>query len=128
MPRPPSASPYHPMPGRKPTAEDLALFQSQLQAMLGLINGDIHQLQEDLASSDGEHQGDEGERYFQGFNLELLQHDESTVQEILDAMDRIADGTFGRCGKCASWIRKDRLRAVPHAMNCIECQRGAEAG
>ncbi|MDP6538306.1 MAG: TraR/DksA family transcriptional regulator [Planctomycetota bacterium] len=116
------------MPGRKPTAEDLTTFKSQLQAMLGLISGDISHLRDDLASGGGEHQGDEGERYFQGFNLELLQHDESTVQELLDALDRIEEGTYGRCAACGVWIRKDRLRAVPHARNCIECQRGAEAG
>ncbi|MAF66696.1 MAG: hypothetical protein CMJ84_13680 [Planctomycetes bacterium] len=115
------------MPGRKPTAEDLTAFKGQLQAMLGLLSGDISHLRDEVDSGNGEHQGDEGERYFQGFSLELLQHDESTVQELLDALERVDDGSFGRCGKCAAWIRKDRLRAVPHARNCIECQRGAEA-
>jgi RNA polymerase-binding transcription factor DksA len=60
-------------------------------------------------------------------SLELLERDENTVREIMDALERVKDGTYGKCEVCEKWIRKTRLSAVPHARNCIDCQRAAEA-
>jgi len=116
------------MPGKKPSAKDLKLFDAQLRLMLGVLSGDIDSLQAD-ALGDGERaemQGDEGEGYSVELSLELLQHDENTQQEILDAIDRINKGTYGKCVDCDIWLLKDRLRAVPHARRCIGCQRQAE--
>jgi len=115
------------MPGKKPTKKDLEDFERQLRMMLGVVTGDIGKLEVEALGNGRDHQGDEGEGYFQEFSLELLQRDESTLQEILDALDRIRTGEFGRCEGCEVWIRKDRLRAVPHARNCIDCQRAAES-
>lgn len=112
------------MPGKKPTPQDLTLFESQLRMMLGVLTGDIDSLQgEALASTED---SDEGESYFQEFSLELLQRDESTVAEVLDALDRIREGEFGKCEMCDGWILKERLKAMPHARHCIECQREFE--
>lgn len=118
------------MPGKKPTEKDLAFFQAQLQMMLGLLTGDIRRLEQEALGEGrhGEKQGDEGEGYHQEFSLELLQHDESTVQAVLEALDKVADGSYGRCEDCDGWIRKERLKAMPHARLCIECQRSSESG
>ncbi len=117
------------MPGKKPTAKDLEFFKSQLGIMMGLLNGDIDRLQID-ALGDGnrnELQGDEGESYAVEFSLELLERDESALQEVIAALKRIEAGSYGRCQTCDSWIVKDRLRAIPYARNCIGCQRASEA-
>lgn len=117
------------MPGKKLSDKDLQTFDAQLRMMLGVLQGDIDHLQAD-ALGDGERpeaQGDEGEAYFAELSLELLQRDEQTAQAILEAIDRISAGTYGRCEDCESWLMKDRLRAMPHAKRCIECQRKAEA-
>ena len=117
------------MPGKKLTAKDLDLFKRQLEQMLGILSGDIDKLQvEALGSDGGGRSGDEGESYFQEFSLELLQRDESTHSEILEALERIDGGTFGQCEGCGVWIRKERLKAVPYARNCIDCQRKEETG
>ena len=58
--------------------------------------------------------------------LELLERDENTLFEIMEALERIKSGAFGRCESCEKWIRKERLKAVPHARNCIDCQREME--
>lgn len=112
------------MPGKKPAPKDLSLFESQLRMMLGVLTGDIDSLQDEALGAAAD--GDEGEGYFQEFSLELLQRDESTVQEVLDALDRIRGGSFGRCEMCDQWIVKARLQAMPHARHCIECQRELE--
>ncbi len=59
-------------------------------------------------------------------SLELLERDERTVQEIVDALGRVRAGHFGTCESCEKQIRKTRLRAMPYARNCIDCQRRTE--
>ncbi len=115
------------MPGRKLTPKDLEQFKLQLEQMLGILSGDIDKLQvEALGNEHGSRSSDEGESYFQEFSLELLERDENIQAEILEALDRIQQGTYGQCEACEAWIRKERLKAVPHARNCIECQRKEE--
>ena len=117
------------MPGRKPTSKDLKFFEAQLRVMLQVLSGDIDRLQKDAlgGESPSEMQGDEGKGYAVEFSLELLQRDEGAVQEVIEALDRIATGAFGSCEMCEAWLLKDRLRAMPHARHCIDCQRRLEA-
>lgn len=115
---------------RKPTAQDLDSFERQLRTMLAIVNGDIQTL-ENEALGDGaqvlsKNAEDGGDAYSQEFSLELLERDENTLFEIMEALERIKGGKYGRCEGCEKWIRKERLRAVPHARNCIECQRQME--
>jgi RNA polymerase-binding protein DksA len=39
-----------------------------------------------------------------------------------DALKRIEKGTYGFCTECGNLIDKERLEAVPHAHQCIECK------
>ncbi len=41
---------------------------------------------------------------------------------IEEALQRIKDGTYGICAQCGKKISAQRLRAVPWAQNCIDCQ------
>ncbi len=43
------------------------------------------------------------------------------VRLLEQALQRIADGTYGICGKCGGDISPARLDAVPHAMICRSC-------
>lgn len=42
------------------------------------------------------------------------------------ALERISSGDFGICAGCGGAIGVKRLRAVPWASNCIECQEQSE--
>ncbi|HUV29583.1 MAG TPA: TraR/DksA C4-type zinc finger protein [Acidobacteriota bacterium] len=44
------------------------------------------------------------------------------VYHIDEALQRIKDGTYGKCESCGKQIGADRLKAVPHARMCIECK------
>lgn len=116
---------------KKPTPQELEEFDKVLRHMLSVLTGDIQDLENEAlgegqnAKSNSE---DGGEAYFQELSLDLLQRDEKTVGEIADALGRLGDGSFGRCEACAKWIRKTRLVAMPHARNCIDCQREQENG
>jgi len=39
-----------------------------------------------------------------------------------DALKRIEKGTYGFCTECGNLIDKERLEAVPHAHQCIDCK------
>jgi len=111
---------------RKPTKRDIEMYGRLLRHMLGVLTGDIKHLEhETLGEGAGSREPEEdgGDSYFQELSLELLQRDENTVREIMEALERIDQGTFGKCGGCEKWIQKERLKAVPHALNCIDCQR-----
>jgi RNA polymerase-binding transcription factor DksA len=118
------------MPGKKPSAAELESFRQLLTSMVGVLSGDIGKLEEEAlgtaeGSKDGLKDGD-ADGYNVEFSLQLLERDESTMRELLDAVERVDNGTFGRCEECKGWIRKERLKTVPHARLCIECQRREE--
>ena len=47
---------------------------------------------------------------------------------VLDALQRIEDGTFGICRTCGQPIAPERLEAMPWATQCIDCKRKEERG
>lgn len=55
-----------------------------------------------------------------------MRHISLRLREIDAALERIADGTFGRCSECGERIPESRLAANPLAARCIPCQQAAE--
>ncbi len=51
-----------------------------------------------------------------------LDRDATLRREILAAMERIEDGSFGTCEECESSIAMIRLKAIPWARHCVSCQ------
>jgi DnaK suppressor protein len=45
---------------------------------------------------------------------------------IADARRSLADGSYGVCRECRRPIPPQRLRAVPEATRCVDCQRHVE--
>ena len=48
--------------------------------------------------------------------------DSNRLQMINNALDRIKQGTYGRCLVCKEEIPNERLEAIPYAFMCINCQ------
>jgi RNA polymerase-binding transcription factor DksA len=48
-------------------------------------------------------------------------------RRIADARRALADGTYGFCRECRRPISPERLKAVPEAVLCIDCQRHLES-
>jgi len=46
--------------------------------------------------------------------------------QIDEALRRLEDGTYGTCEDCSREINPERLKAMPFARRCVECQRKAE--
>ena len=45
------------------------------------------------------------------------------LNHLEDAVLRTAKGDYGRCTECGKHIEKERLEAVPHAQQCLQCKR-----
>lgn len=52
----------------------------------------------------------------------LVERLEKVLGEIDAALQRLDDGTYGRCTECGNEIAPDRLEALPYAALCVACQ------
>ena len=57
---------------------------------------------------------------------QLLEVESRELAAIDDAIERLDGGNYGNCDACKKAIPLTRLRAVPHAKECIDCHRLAE--
>ena len=73
------------------------------------------------------HMADVGtDNYERDLMIELIQSGEHSLREIDTALEKIEEGTFGICELCGKKINKERIKAVPYARLCIDCQREEE--
>ena len=57
----------------------------------------------------------------------LVQMQSQTMEKIAAALARLADGEYGMCRDCEQEIAEKRLRALPFATRCKDCQESAES-
>jgi DnaK suppressor protein len=62
----------------------------------------------------------------QELDLAVMQLKAETCRHIDGALRRLQAGTYGRCEGCSVAIPPARLRAVPFAVRCRDCQARAE--
>jgi DnaK suppressor protein len=65
--------------------------------------------------------------FVQEVDLALMQMKSETLKKIDQAISRLEEGTYGRCQECDLEIPPPRLRALPFAALCRECQEEAES-
>jgi DnaK suppressor protein len=58
--------------------------------------------------------------------LALLQMKAETLNKIEAAMRRLDEGTYGNCFECGEEIAEARLRALPFAVRCKDCEEARE--
>jgi RNA polymerase-binding transcription factor DksA len=81
----------------------------------------------DLANGSDNHLGDFGtETFDRELDEGLAESDRRRLAEIDAALQRIQDGSYGRCSVDGKPIPVERLRAVPWATLCIDHQREQE--
>src|SRR6266705_5890749 len=64
--------------------------------------------------------------YTREFFFELGNGNNRLLRDVVSALQRIDDGSFGNCERCGETIGDRRLEALPFAHDCIGCQRGIE--
>ncbi|MBN1909948.1 MAG: TraR/DksA C4-type zinc finger protein [Pirellulales bacterium] len=119
---------------------DLKVYRDQLIALRARLRGDVNTmadaaLKKSRSEANGDlssmpiHMADIGSDNFeQEFTLSLMENDESTLDRIEVALERLEDGTYGQCEECGVRIPKARLNAIPYATLCIKCASEAERG
>jgi DnaK suppressor protein len=117
------------------TKQELASFKKLLQQRRAILAGDVNHLEEgalrktkdDAATLDISNFADLGtDNFEQDFMIGLIENSEETLREIDAALQRIDDGNFGVCEEGGHPVGKNRLKVIPWARLCIECQRKAE--
>ena len=56
----------------------------------------------------------------------LLQITAETLSAVDSALGRLEEGTYGRCLECGDEIHEGRLRALPFAVRCRDCEEARE--
>ena len=56
----------------------------------------------------------------------LIQMKSETLNKIDDALTRLEQGTYGNCFECGEEIGEKRLRALPFAVRCKDCEEARE--
>jgi DnaK suppressor protein len=56
----------------------------------------------------------------------LIQMKSETLNKINDALTRLEQGDYGNCFDCGSEIAEKRLRALPFAVRCKDCEEARE--
>jgi DnaK suppressor protein len=56
----------------------------------------------------------------------LIQMKAETLKKITEALLRLEEGAFGYCFDCGEEISPKRLRALPFAVRCKECEEARE--
>ncbi len=121
---------------------ELAEFKALLESLRARLRGDVQQLTTEALGTDREDGGTESkspthmaelgsETFEQDFALSLVVNSQETLSEIKVALEKIEEGTYGLCEACLregktpaqALIRKERLKAIPYARNCVECER-----
>ena|SRR3989338_1209467 len=122
-----------------------ALTEEQLEELRGALEAEKDSVEEEL-SSYGRVQSDTGD--WQGksssegeepdpidvadnieelaTNVPLVEELEKRHKEIEDALEKMGDGSYGKCEMCDDQIPYDRLEANPAARTCIAHAKGIE--
>jgi RNA polymerase-binding transcription factor len=66
------------------------------------------------------------DEFVQEVDLALMQMKSDTLKKIDQAIMRLEQGSYGRCQECDQEIAAPRLRALPFAVLCRDCQEQAE--
>jgi DnaK suppressor protein len=59
-------------------------------------------------------------------NIRLVERERAELVQIDEALRRIAQGVYGKCERCEDDINVERLRAIPFAKLCMDCQSDLE--
>src|ERR1700751_3594891 len=116
---------------------DMLAYKEKLQAVRARLRGDVSAMAEvalrksGIEGSDSNampiHMAELGSDNFeQEFTLGLMEAEGGIIGLIDSALDRIADGQYGKCVQCDGPIAKARLNAIPYTPVCIKCAERQE--
>jgi DnaK suppressor protein len=99
-------------------------IQAQVQGKMrgvreeGSWGGKLNEVLDAVESAEADIQED--------LELALVQMKSETLHKITDALTRLEQGDYGNCYECGDEIAEKRLRALPFAVRCKDCEEAKE--
>jgi DnaK suppressor protein len=115
-------------PEQKRRAELVELLEARRRALTQGVRQHLQRARDGDEQQQSEDQAGEGVSARDDTNLALAQIQAETLQRIEAALARLAAGRYGDCAECGSPIPSPRLRALPFAVRCLDCEASREAG
>jgi RNA polymerase-binding transcription factor len=84
----------------------------------GTWGGKLNEVLDAVESSEADIQED--------LEFALIQMKSETLNKINDALVRLEQGDYGNCYECGEEIAEKRLRALPFAVRCKDCEEAKE--
>src|SRR3954451_17100767 len=84
----------------------------------GTWGGKLNEVLDAVESSEADIQGD--------IEFALIQMKSETLNKVNDALARLEQDTYGNCYDCGEEIAEKRLRALPFAVRCKDCEEARE--
>jgi len=136
---------------KKYTKSKLNKFRKLIEKEIETVHKDMDELKEGVIDSKkanesnvpdsvySVHMADAGtDSHEKEKNFQFMVRENSYYQNLISALNRIDNGTFGICKQCADepknlcstcpLIPEDRLMAVPIATMCVECKEKDKMG
>lgn len=112
---------------RRLLSEEKERLQRSLAKHSKIIHHEGDEAGGDSAKAHSNHMADQGSDEFQyETTIQFASTEGRSLYEIDQALQRIEDNTFGKCQSCGKSIALARLRVLPYAVLCIECQEKEE--
>jgi DnaK suppressor protein len=104
------------------------MLEDRRRELMNAVQGKIRDVRAD-GSKDREvfDQGESSEVDIQeDIEFALIQMKSETLNKINEALRRLDEGTYGNCFECGDEIAHARLRALPFAVRCKDCEEARE--
>ena len=103
-------------------------------ALWELLQGEKEQVCREISSAGnlihengfGANERDLSDEYTEAIDWKQRDQLEQRLRDIIDAQDRLSDGSYGRCDECRNEIDPKRLLADPAATLCFSCRQSSE--
>ena len=106
------------------------MLEDRKRQMLSQVHEKIRDVRSENVSGKVNNVLDPGESSEAGIQEDiefaLIQMKAETLDKINQALTRLEEGAYGNCFECGEEISQARLRALPFAVRCIECEQARE--
>ena len=109
-------------------SKNIRTFRRQLDTLADRLRGEVMALRDEAFVPPAERAEIAGHEAEEGRVRTVLTQEESILDEVEAALQRIEDGTFGQCASCSQTISHQRLEAVPYSRFCVGCAERHESG
>jgi RNA polymerase-binding protein DksA len=122
-----------------PRSSEMESFREQLLVEQARLEEELREIERRAARADESDRATElsayedhpadlaSETFEREKDLAIGESVEHMLHKVINALEKIDRGTYGRCDACSKPIKKARLKALPFATLCLDCQGRLES-